>query len=71
MDELDHVRVRNAVRVEEMIHGTEVDIKTGWEGTIVADADSSTPMVEFTEYSDNPILALLETTNLEVIWESR
>jgi hypothetical protein len=50
-----------------MIHGAEVDIKAGWEGTIVADADTSTPTVEFTEYSDNPILALLEATNLELV----
>jgi hypothetical protein len=67
MNELDVVKVKSAVRVEEMIHGAEVDIKAGLEGTIVADADTLTPMVEFTEYSDNPILALLEATNLEVI----
>jgi hypothetical protein len=71
MNELDVVRVKSTVRVEEMIHGTEVDVKAGWEGTIVADADSSTPMVEFKEYSNSSILALLEAANLEVIWTVR
>jgi hypothetical protein len=71
MNEFDVVRVKNTIRAEEMIYGSEVEIKAGWEGTIVADADTLMPMVEFTEYSDNPILANLEATNLEVIWESR
>jgi len=65
MNELDQVRIKNTVRVEELIHGSEVEIKAAWEGTIVADADTLMPMVEFTEYSDNPILANLEATNLE------
>jgi len=47
MNELDQVRVKNTVRVEEMIHGAEVEIKAGWEGTIVAEANTSTPMVEY------------------------
>jgi hypothetical protein len=71
MNELDQVRVKNTVRVEEMIYGSEVEINAGWEGTIVADADISTPMVKFTEYSDNSILALLEAANLEIIREYR
>jgi hypothetical protein len=54
MNELDVVRLKNTIRTEEMIYGSEVEIKAGWEGTIVADADTSTPMVEFTEYSDRP-----------------
>ena len=70
MNELAVVRVKNTVRVGEMIHGSEVEIEAGWEGTIVADADPSTPMVEFTEYSETPFLVNLDVANLEVVWES-
>jgi hypothetical protein len=71
MNELDQVRLKITVRVEKMIHGVEVEIKAGWEGTIVADADTSTPMLEFTEYSAKPFLVKLDAANLEVVWESR
>jgi hypothetical protein len=71
MNELDVVRAKSTIRTEEMFHGGETEIQAGWEGTIVADADTSTPMVEFTEYSDTPFLVNLDATNLEVVWESR
>jgi hypothetical protein len=43
MNELDVVRVKNTARAEEMFHGGETEIEANWEGTIVADADTSTP----------------------------
>jgi hypothetical protein len=65
--ELAVVRVKNSVRVEEIVHGRELEIEAGWEGTIVADADSSAPMVEFTEYSETPFLVNLDAANLELV----
>lgn len=65
--EHDVVRVKNTVRVEEMFHGDETEIKAGWEGTIVANADTPTPTVEFTCYGAKPFLAFLEVKNLEKV----
>jgi hypothetical protein len=65
--ELSVVRVKNTVWVEEMVYGSEVEIEAGWEGTIVADADTLTPMVEFTEYSNTPFLVNLDAANLELV----
>jgi hypothetical protein len=56
MNELDVVRVKNTIRTGDLFHGGEVEIEANWEGTIVADADTSTPMVEFTRYPDRPFL---------------
>ena len=65
--ELSVVRVKNTIRVEEMVYGSEVEIEAGWDGSIVSDADTSTPLVEFTEYSNTPFLVILDAANLEVI----
>jgi hypothetical protein len=35
------------VWVEELFHGGKIETKAHWEGTIVADADTLTPMAEF------------------------
>jgi hypothetical protein len=47
---------------------------TGWFASLesvfygnAADADTSTPMVEFTRYRDRPFLVNLDAANLEVI----
>lgn len=49
-----------------------IEIKAGWEGTIVAQADTPTPCIEFNEqYRDQPFLVDLDIANLEVVWESR
>ena len=65
MNELDVVRVKSTVRVEELFHEGEIEIEANWEGTIVADANASTPMVEFTSYRDRPFLVNLDVANLE------
>ena len=65
--ELSMVRVKKGTRAKEMVRGEEVEIKTGWEGTIVADADSSAPMVEFNDYGPNSVLVNLGADNLEVV----
>jgi hypothetical protein len=64
MNELDVVRVKNTVRAEEMVYGSDV---AGWEGTIVADADTATPIVEFNDYGPSSILVNLDAANLEVV----
>jgi hypothetical protein len=55
LGELDDVRVKETVVTEELFGG-RLEINAGWEGTIVADADTSTPIVEFTEHREEPIL---------------
>lgn len=64
--ELDEVRVKTAVLVEEIIGG-KVQIQAGWEGTIVECAETHAPMIEFLNYREEPIIAHIETDNLELI----
>jgi hypothetical protein len=50
MNELDVVRVKETVTVTPIIDDLPVEIKAGWEGTIVAGAYTLMPMVEFNDY---------------------
>ena len=61
--ELDVVQVKETVITEELFGG-RIEINAGWEGTIVADADTPTPLIEFTRYREIPILVHLEAGNL-------
>jgi hypothetical protein len=72
MNELDVVRVRQTVLVAPWFEDDPMEIKAGWRGTIVAQADTDTPCVEFNEeYRGENFLVDLDATNLEVIWEFR
>jgi hypothetical protein len=63
---LDIVKVQETV-VTEQLFGGRIEIKAGSEGTVVGDADTDTPLVEFVEYSPEPILAHLEVGTLAKI----
>ena len=67
MNELDVVRVKETVMATPITDDIPVEIKAGWTGTIGACADTHAPMVEFTEYRDEPIIVNLEATNLVVV----
>jgi hypothetical protein len=72
MNELDVVRVKETVLVTPWDKDDPIEVKAGWEGTIVAQADTDTPCVEFNdEYRGENFLVDLHATNLEVIWEFR
>jgi hypothetical protein len=46
-----------------------IEIKAGWRGTIVAQADTPTPCVEFDEeYRGKASLVDLDVVNLELVW---
>jgi hypothetical protein len=45
--------------------------QAGWEGAIIAQADTDTPCIEFTNYREIPIIVDLNVENLEVVWEIR
>jgi hypothetical protein len=61
MNELDVVRVKETVLVTPWDKDDPIEIKAGWEGTIV-------PCVEFNEeYRGEAFLVDLDATNLEVI----
>ena len=49
MNELDVVRVKETVLVTPWFEDNPIEIKAGWEGTIVTQADTDTPCVEFNE----------------------
>ena len=70
MQEIDVVRVKKSVTVKPWFEDESIEIKEGWEGTIVCltTPEDLVAGVEFTQYRDVPILADLEVTNLEVIW---
>jgi hypothetical protein len=72
MNELDVVRVKETVLVTQWFEDNPIKIKAGWEGTIVTQADTDTPCVEFNEeYRGENFLVDLDVANLEVIWEFR
>ena len=72
MNELDVVRVKETVLATPWDKEDPIEIKAGWEGTIVAQADTNTPCVEFDEeYRGENFLVDLDAANLEVVWESR
>lgn len=72
MNELDVDRVKETVIVTPNFEDDPIEIKAGWRGTIVAQADTPTPCVEFYEqYRCKPFLADLDVANLEAAWESR
>jgi hypothetical protein len=48
----------------EELFGGRIEINQGWRGTIVADADTPTPLIEFTQYREIPILVHLDVGNL-------
>jgi hypothetical protein len=71
MNELDVVRVKETVLVTPWFEDNPIEIKR-WEGTIVTQADTDTPCVEFNEeYRGVNFLVDLDAANLEVIWEFR
>jgi hypothetical protein len=55
--------VKETVLIKELFGGP-IEINAGWRGTIVADADTPTPLIEFTRYREIPILARLDVSNL-------
>lgn len=68
MNELDVVRVKETVMVTPNFEDNPIDIKAGWEGTIVAQADTPTPCIEFNEqYRGAPFLVDLDASNLDVV----
>jgi hypothetical protein len=71
MNELDAVRVRQTLMATPTTDYLPVEIKVGWIGTIVECADTHAPMVEFTEYREEPIIVHVEATNLEVVRPSQ
>jgi hypothetical protein len=72
MNELDVVRVKQTVLATPWFEDDPIEVKAGWEGTIVAHADTDTPCIEFNEeYRGENFLVDLNATNLEVIWEFR
>lgn len=72
MNELDVVHVKETVLVTPWDKDDPIEIKAGWEGTIVAHADTNTSCVEFDEeYRGENFLVDLDAANLEVIRESR
>lgn len=69
MNELDVVRVKETVLVTPWDKDYSIEVKAGWEGTIVSQADTDTPCVEFNEeYRGEYFLVDLDAANLEVIW---
>jgi hypothetical protein len=72
MNELDVVRVKETVMVTPNFEDEPIEIKAGWRGTIVAQADKPTPCVEFNEkYRGRFFLMDLDAANLEVVWAIR
>jgi hypothetical protein len=63
----DVVEVRATVVVTLDLEDAPIEIKAGWRGTIVAQADTPTPGVEYAQYRERPILVDLDATNLEVV----
>jgi hypothetical protein len=66
------------VKVKEMVLATPwdkedpIEIKAGRCGTIVAQADTDTPCIEFNEeYRGENFLVDLDAANPEVVWEFR
>ena len=49
MNEHNVVRVKEIVMATPNFEDTAVEIKSGWRGTIIANADKPTPCVEFNE----------------------
>jgi len=62
-EEHDIVTVKETILVKELF-GSQIEIQYGWTGTVVADADTGTPLIEFTQYSKEPILASIPIKNL-------
>ena len=57
MNEHDIVRVNETVIATPNFEDTPVEIKAGWRGALIADADKPTPCLEFNEdYRGKPIL---------------
>ena len=72
MNEHDVVRVKETVMATPNFEDHPIEIKAGWRGPIVAQADTPTPCIEFNEdYRGKPFLVDLDAANLEVVWESR
>jgi hypothetical protein len=68
MNEHDVVRVKETVMAIPWFEYDPVEIQSGWQGAIVALADTPTPCIEFNEkYRGKPFLVHLDATNLEVI----
>jgi hypothetical protein len=66
----DIVRVNEPVVVETVCGGF-AEIQSGWEGTIVANAETQAPLIEFVEATNSsPMLAHLEASNLTVVWRN-
>jgi hypothetical protein len=62
------VRVRKTVTVTPWFEDNPIEIQAGWEGAIIAQADTDTPCIEFTHYRGKPFLVDLDVANLEVVW---
>ena len=59
---------QETVRVEEIYSGP-MEISADWESTIIANADTGRPLIEFyLEGRRSPILVHIEVANLDVVW---
>jgi hypothetical protein len=68
MNEHDVVRVKKTVTATPWFEYESIEVQSGWEGTIVALADTPTPCIAFNEkYRGKPFLVHLDATNLEVV----
>jgi hypothetical protein len=68
MNEHGVVRVRKTVTVTPWFEDNPMEIQAGWEGALIAQADTDTPCIEFTHYRETPIIVDLNVENLEVVW---
>jgi hypothetical protein len=70
MNHHDVVRVKQTVMATPDLEDDPIEIKAGWEGTILAYADKPTPCIWFDNesYRGKPFVVDLDATNLEVVW---
>ena len=72
MNEHDVVRVKETVMVTPWFEDDPIEIQAGWEGAIIAQADTDTPCIEFNEkYRGQPFVVDLDAANLKVVWAIR
>ena len=68
MNEHAVVRVKKTITTTPWFEYDPIEVQSGWEGTIVALADTRTPCIAFNEkYRSKPFLVHLDATNLEVV----
>ena len=69
MNHHDVVRVKQTVKATPDLEDDPIEIKAGWEGTIIAYADKPMPCIWFEEsYRGQFFIVDLDAANLEVVW---